>query len=214
MWENLKAAIASVVKANNNQEITGALLQNTLYSIVNSVGANAALAGIATLSTNPGTPDGPVFYFATEGTYPNFNGAVVRGSQIGIFAWNGSEWNISLIDAAGIGSILNNDNTYTGNNTYNGNNTYEGNNTYNGNNNYTGNNTHNSASQETWSFSSSITEQRVNIGINGLEIFDRTRGFGITQLNISSNSIRLTKDSETISLDFEKLKRLLALIEE
>lgn len=74
-WTTLKAAIAGVIKTNGNQEITGAVLQNTLNSIVNAIGENATYAGIATPSTNPGAPDGPVFYFANvSGVYSNFNG--------------------------------------------------------------------------------------------------------------------------------------------
>lgn len=63
-WSDLKAAIAQIIKTNGNQEITGRLLQNVLNNIVSSVGENSTFAGIATPSTNPGTPDGPVFYLA------------------------------------------------------------------------------------------------------------------------------------------------------
>ena len=39
--------------------------------------------GVATPSTNPGTPDGPIFYFATKaGTYPNFGNITVKANQI------------------------------------------------------------------------------------------------------------------------------------
>lgn len=83
MWNNLKASIASVVRTNNNQEITGANLQNVLNTIVNAVGANATFAGIAVPSTNPGTPDGPVFYIACEpGVYSNFNLTLVDGLYV------------------------------------------------------------------------------------------------------------------------------------
>lgn len=83
MWDNLKASIASVVRTNNNQEITGANLQSVLNTIVNTVGANATFAGIAVPSTNPGTPDGPVFYIACEpGVYSNFNLTLVDGLYI------------------------------------------------------------------------------------------------------------------------------------
>lgn len=83
MWDNLKASIASVVRTNNNQEITGANLQNVLNTIVNTVGVNATFAGIAIPSTNPGTPDGPVFYIACEpGVYSNFNLTLVDGLYI------------------------------------------------------------------------------------------------------------------------------------
>lgn len=92
-WTILKEAIASVIKTNGNQEITGAALQSTLNSIVNSLGANATFAGIATPTTNPGTPDGPVFYFAdTAGTYSNFNNIVVKENQIVVLYNIGVSW--------------------------------------------------------------------------------------------------------------------------
>ena len=72
-WTNLKAAIAETITVNGNQEITGAVLQNTLNAIVNTVGANATFAGVATPTTSPGVPDGPVFYLAgISGAYSNF----------------------------------------------------------------------------------------------------------------------------------------------
>lgn len=63
-WTILKEAIASVIKTNDNQEITGQLLQNALNNIITNVGENATFAGIATPTTNPGTPDGPVFLYS------------------------------------------------------------------------------------------------------------------------------------------------------
>ena len=74
-WATLKAAIANVIKTNGNQEITGVVLQNTLNSIISTVGENATFVGIATPTTSPGAPDGPVFYFANNaGIYDNFDG--------------------------------------------------------------------------------------------------------------------------------------------
>ena len=91
-WSTLKAAIANVIKTNGNQEITGAVLQNTLNSIVSAVGENATFAGIATPSTNPGTPDGNVFYIASEsGTYSNFGGIVNNGECL-ILKKNEDSW--------------------------------------------------------------------------------------------------------------------------
>ena len=108
MWENLKASIASVVKTNGNQEITGANLQSVLNTIVNIVGANASFAGIATPSTNPGIPDGPVFYIACEpGIYTNFGGQVLT-QGINILRYTGSAWNnqqlIGIDDFPTVGS--------------------------------------------------------------------------------------------------------------
>lgn len=91
-WTVLKAAIADVIKTNGNQEITGRLLQNVLNNIVSSLGENATFAGVATPTTNPGAPDGNVFYFATQaGTYTNF-GSVVLNKGLNILLWNGTSW--------------------------------------------------------------------------------------------------------------------------
>ena len=106
-WTTLKAAIAGVIKTNGNQEITGAVLQNTLNSIVNAIGENATFANIATPSTNPGTPDGPVFYLATQsGTYSNFGGAIVE-DEAAILLYNGSTWVKKATGIALTESVLN-----------------------------------------------------------------------------------------------------------
>lgn len=85
-YEQLKQAVSDVIKANGNQEITGAIMQNTLLSIISTVGSNATFAGIATPTTNPGTPDQNVFYIASEpGIYANF-GNVKLIDQVLIFS--------------------------------------------------------------------------------------------------------------------------------
>lgn len=92
-WTILKEAIVSVIKTNGNQEITGAILQNTLNSIVNSIGENAAFAGIATPTTNPGTPDGPVFYIAgIPGVYSNFNGYELKRGIVAFVSNSNNEF--------------------------------------------------------------------------------------------------------------------------
>lgn len=89
-YENLKQSITEVIRTNGNQEITGAVLQSTLLTIISTVGANATFAGIASPATNPGTPDGPVFYLASEGgTYTNFN-AIELQDGLSVLTWNGS----------------------------------------------------------------------------------------------------------------------------
>lgn len=92
-WNTLKTAVADVINVNGNQAITGQLLQNVLNNIITNVGENATFAGIATLDTNPGAPDGPVFYLAaTAGTYPNFNGIEVQDGEAVILLWNNNAW--------------------------------------------------------------------------------------------------------------------------
>lgn len=97
----LKEAIRSAIKQNGNNEITGALLQQVLLSMVNSLGVGYMYMGMATPATNPGTPDQNVFYFAIEaGTYSNFGGIVLSGQELAILCWDG-EWHLDTIAAAG-----------------------------------------------------------------------------------------------------------------
>ena len=73
-YEVLKQAVSDVIKTNGNQEITGAIMQSALLTIISTVGDNATFAGIATPTTNPGTPDQNVFWLAAQpGIYNNFN---------------------------------------------------------------------------------------------------------------------------------------------
>lgn len=106
-WSNLKASINEVIKDNNNQEITGKVLQDVLNNIVSNLGENSTFAGIATPSTNPGTPDGPVFYLATQnGTYSNFGGAIIE-NEAAILLYNGSAWVKKATGIALTESVLN-----------------------------------------------------------------------------------------------------------
>lgn len=89
-YASLKAAIQQVVKTNGNNEITGALLQQSLLAMINALGADYLFVGIAQPSTNPGTPDQNVFYIAGPGTYPNFNGTVIADGRLGVLKYNGS----------------------------------------------------------------------------------------------------------------------------
>ena len=103
-YEQLKQAVSNVIKNNGNMEITGDILQNTLLSIISTVGGNATFAGIATPTTNPGTPDQNVFYIASEpGVYTNFGGVNLI-DQVLIFANTNGQWvakntNIPLLEA-------------------------------------------------------------------------------------------------------------------
>lgn len=74
-YENLKTAIKQAIKQNDNQEITGNLLQSTLLNIVNTLGADYKFLGFAMPSTVPPTSEeGRLFYFALEaGEYNNFH---------------------------------------------------------------------------------------------------------------------------------------------
>lgn len=92
-YDELKQAIAAVIKTNGNQEITGGVMQNALLSIISTVGNYATFAGIATPETNPGTPDQNVFWLAPfEGVYVNFNGIIIGESEIAIILNRDNKW--------------------------------------------------------------------------------------------------------------------------
>lgn len=103
-YEQLKQAISDVIKTNGNQEITGDILKNALLSIISTIGDNATFAGVATTTTNPGTPDQNVFWIAKEnGTYSNFNNIEVENEIILLVnennVWAKRSTNIASIEA-------------------------------------------------------------------------------------------------------------------
>ena len=97
-YTQLLKIISDNIKANGNQEITGQLLGGILQAIVMEVSKGSLFAGIANTTTNPGTPDGNVFYIAIEpGTYSNF-GVIVPNGSIGIIHNISSDWEVKLIN--------------------------------------------------------------------------------------------------------------------
>lgn len=109
-WSDLKAAIADIIKTNGNQEITGQVLQNVLNNIISSVGENASFVGVATPTTNPGTPDGNVFYIAyTAGNYANFQSEAgnltVNPGELAILYNKTTNWGKSVIGMSSDGVI-------------------------------------------------------------------------------------------------------------
>lgn len=103
-YSTLKAAVAAVVKSNGNQEVTGANMQTTLLSIINSIGGGGYIfEGVATPNTSPGTPDENVFYIGGAGTYANFGTSVEIGNgEIGVFTYNGTWQSAKLSTAGGV----------------------------------------------------------------------------------------------------------------
>ena len=104
-YNSLKATVNANIKANNNQEITGPILNSVLTQMINSLGAGYQYAGIATPSTNPGTPDQRVFYIASiPGTYPNFGNIAVRDNWVAILKYDGS-WRVEGTNMASVDSV-------------------------------------------------------------------------------------------------------------
>lgn len=99
-YATLKAAIQQVIKTNGNNEITGALLQQSLLSMINSLGAGYQFVGVADTTTVPGTPDQNVFYIAgTAGTYVNFGSLILDENEVAILKYNGT-WAKDVVGAA------------------------------------------------------------------------------------------------------------------
>ena len=115
-YATLKTAIQQAIKTNGNNEIKGSLLQQTLVSIVNSLGNDYQFVGVALPATNPGTPDQNVAYLAGPGTYPNFSAIVVPENLLGVLKYNGT-WTLETLDfgLSAIDRTLNGgQNIYTG----------------------------------------------------------------------------------------------------
>lgn len=90
-YSDLKSSINSIITTNGNNEITGALLNQVLTSMIDSLGAGYQFAGIANLTTNPGTPDQRLFYIAsTPGVYSNFSRIELYSGEIAILKWDGA----------------------------------------------------------------------------------------------------------------------------
>lgn len=104
-YQSLINSIRSNIYNNGNNEITGDLLQQVLISMITALGAGYQFAGIATPSTNPGTPDERTFYLGAAGEYPNFGPAVIPSGELAVFYYD-SSWHYGSIPfPIGDGSI-------------------------------------------------------------------------------------------------------------
>jgi hypothetical protein len=104
-YENLKALVNAKVYENTEQGITGEGLNEVLQSVITSLGKGYQFVGVATPTTNPGTPDQKVFYIATEpGTYTNFGGKKVNKDNVAIFHYD-SGWREELTGIASTAKI-------------------------------------------------------------------------------------------------------------
>lgn len=94
----LKAAVDSALPTNAANAITAAAHRTILKDSIDVVGS-LQFAGVATPSTNPGTPDGKLFYMTLEaGTYTNFGGLVVAIDELTFLKWDGLVWTKEFIN--------------------------------------------------------------------------------------------------------------------
>ena len=91
-YQLLKADIDAKVYENAYRKITGENLNSVLNAMVTTLGAEYQFAGVATIDTNPGTPDAKVFYIANgKGTYTNFGRLEVTEDEVVVLYYD-TEW--------------------------------------------------------------------------------------------------------------------------
>lgn len=89
-YKNLKDAIKQVIKSNDNQEITGKVLQNILLNIVNTIGnAGIVFKGVINSASTPEVSENPIFYIneisRSAQTFSNFGGLKTEKNELAIF---------------------------------------------------------------------------------------------------------------------------------
>ena len=90
-YSNLKAYIEEKIYENGTQAITGDILQDVLKVMTDDLGEFYQMGGVASPSTDPGTPDAKVIYFATEaGTYTNFGGITLAAGEVALLIFETS----------------------------------------------------------------------------------------------------------------------------
>ena len=96
-YSNLKAYIEEKIYENGTQAITGDILQDVLKVMTDDLGEFYQTGGVASPSTDPGTPDAKVIYFATEaGTYTNFGGITLAAGEVALLIFETSWTKVEL----------------------------------------------------------------------------------------------------------------------
>lgn len=89
MAQTTQQIIDFINSTSQPNSITGKILAEALNGLI----AKSSYAGVAKLSTDPGTPEGSVFYIATEaGTFTHFNNAVVKAGEFAVFVYKNGSW--------------------------------------------------------------------------------------------------------------------------
>ncbi|MBQ2437978.1 MAG: hypothetical protein II265_07820, partial [Clostridia bacterium] len=91
-YNELNALIDAYINRNGVQAITGQILNGVLKAMVEQLGRGYTIMGAATPTTDPGTPDGPECYFASEtGTYTDFDGLQVVPGELALLCYTPSD---------------------------------------------------------------------------------------------------------------------------
>jgi len=98
-YNELITLIDAVINRNGVQAITGQVLNGVLKAMVQQLGAGYALGGVAHPTDDPGTPDAPVCYFASEtGTYTNFDNLTIAAGELALLCYDLNDgWSKSVM---------------------------------------------------------------------------------------------------------------------
>ncbi len=96
-YSSLRAAITAAIYENNNESITGAVLQAKMIDIVNALDLGSLFLGVATAATAPSTEANGFYLALTGGTYANFltsggTEITVENREIAIIVPDGNAW--------------------------------------------------------------------------------------------------------------------------
>ena len=91
-YNELNALIDAYINRNGVQAITGQILNGVLKAMVEQLGRGYTIMGVAIPTTDPGTPDGPECYFASEvGTYTDFDGLQIVPGELALLCYTPSD---------------------------------------------------------------------------------------------------------------------------
>lgn len=99
-WSNTQYWInvldSSMITQESGNSLNAVMSQKAVTDLINQ---RYQFMGVATPDTNPGTPDGKVFYIASEsGTYINFDNITIPSNGIGILYYS-QNWQYQLLSA-------------------------------------------------------------------------------------------------------------------
>ena len=88
-YNELIALINGCINRNGVQAITGRVLNGVLRAMVNQLGAGYAMGGVAHPADDPGTPEAPVCYYASEvGTYTHFGNIQIVPGELALLCFD------------------------------------------------------------------------------------------------------------------------------
>ena len=99
-YSALKATIDASINTNGQQAITGAILNDVLNEMVDVLGEGYTFLGVAQSTDTPASVDGPAYYLAEAGNYPNFGNIVVNDDEVALLVWDGTAWSKVVTEAA------------------------------------------------------------------------------------------------------------------